>query len=307
MKSTVKNGYDITALTLGTVQLGLAYGVNNDRGMPSFEESSAILSAALDAGIVSFDTARGYGESEAVLGRFFRENPERRKTLISKALFTGVAKSAVKDELFTSVRTTLQNLGLEKLPFLKLHNESMLIEYGDTIVYAMEDLKKEGLVDGIGVSFSDKSRLLELASGRGFDCIQLPANIFDNGVIVDGSIKKLADEGALVFVRSLYLQGLFFKNTDELPEKIKCAKAPLDRLRALAHDAGVSMAELAVTFIRDTEGISSLVLGCDNPAQLLESVSLVSAPKISPEVRREALAIAETIEPIVIRPWEWFK
>ena len=202
---------------------------------------------------------------------------------------------------------TLSNLGLQKLPFLKMHNESMLVQYGDAAVYAMQALKEEGLVDGIGVSFSDKSRLLELALGRGFDCIQLPANIFDNGVIVDGSIKKLADEGALVFVRSLYLQGLFFKNTDELPDKIKCAKAPLDKLHALARDAGVSMAELAVTFIRDTEGIASLVLGCDNPKQLLESVSLVNAPVISPEVRSEALRIAETIEPIVIRPWEWFK
>ena len=108
-------------------------------------------------------------------------------------------------------------------------------------------------------------------------------------------------------MRSLYLQGLFFKDTDTLPEKIKCAKEPLDKLHALAADAGVSMAELAITFIRDTEGISSLILGCDNPAQLLESVSLVNAPKISEGVRKEALRIAETIEPIVIRPWEWFK
>jgi aryl-alcohol dehydrogenase-like predicted oxidoreductase len=67
------------------------------------------------------------------------------------------------------------------------------------------------------------------------------------------------------------------------------------------------MAELAITFIRDTEGIASLILGCDNPGQLLESVSLVNAPKIAPEVRDAALKIAETIDPIVIRPWEWFK
>jgi len=205
------------------------------------------------------------------------------------------------------VRDSLNKLKIEKLPFLKLHNESMLIQYGDTIVSAMQDLKSEGLVGGIGTSFSDKSRLLELTDGCGFDCIQLPANIFDNEVIVNGSIKKLADAGSIVFVRSIYLQGLFFKDTNDLPEKIKCAKAPLDKLHALANDAGVSMAELAVTFIRDTEGITSLLFGCDNPAQLLESISLVNAPKIKPEVMREALKIAEDIPPIVIRPWEWFK
>ena len=306
MKYTVKNGYKISDLTLGTVQLGLAYGVNNDKGQPSYEESSKILNTALDSGIISFDTAQAYGESELVLKRFF-ENESRERTLITKVVFRDVPKSGVKDKLFDMTRTSIERLGIEKIPFLKLHNQDMLELYGDTLVYALQELKKEGLVDGVGVSFSDKSRLLELTDGCGFDCIQLPANIFDNGVIVDGSIKKLADAGSAVFVRSIYLQGLFFKDTNTLPERIKSAKKPLDKLHALAHDAGVSMAELAVTFIRDTEGITSLLLGADNPEQLLESVSLINAPKITPEVAKEAFKIAEEVEPVVIRPWEWSK
>ena len=92
-----------------------------------------------------------------------------------------------------------------------------------------------------------------------------------------------------------------------MPERIKSAKAPLDKLHALANDAGVSMAELALTFIRDTEGIASLVLGCDTPEQLKESVALVNASKINPDVAKEAMRIAEEVEPVVIRPWEWFK
>jgi len=306
MKFVEKNGYKISALTLGTVQLGLAYGVNNSAGMPSFEESSSILNTALDSGIVSFDTARSYGESEAVLGKFFK-GCEREKTIISKTLITGIDRTRVRDKLFSDVRESILRLGLEKLPFLKLHNEAMLIEYGDVIIRALQDLKAEGLVSGIGVSFSDKSRLSELTDGVGFDCVQIPANMFDNGVILDGSIKKLAKDGTLVFVRSLYLQGLFFKNTDELPEKIRCAKAPLERLHALSRMCGISVAELAVTFIRDAEGISSLVLGCDNPEQLSESVRLATAPKMKDDIRAEIMKISETVDPIVIRPWEWYK
>ena len=60
MKHIIKNGYKISELTLGTVQLGLAYGVNNDKGMPSFEESSEILDTALSSGIISFDTLKGF-------------------------------------------------------------------------------------------------------------------------------------------------------------------------------------------------------------------------------------------------------
>lgn len=82
-------------------------------------------------------------------------------------------------------------------------------------------------------------------------------------------------------------------------------KGALDKLHLLAKDTGVSVAELAMTFIRDTEGITSLVLGCDTPEQLKESVSLINAPKISPAVSAEIMKIAEGVSPIVVRPWEW--
>ena len=304
MNFTLKNGYKISALTLGTVQLGLAYGVNNSRGMPTFEESSAILDTALSGGIFSFDTARAYGESENVLKRYF-DGDSRERTIITKVLFDDVDRGGVRDKLFAMTRESIARLGLERLPFLKLHNQRMLEHYGDTIVYALQDLKREGLVDGVGVSFSDKSRLLDLTEGCGFDCIQIPANIFDSKEILDGSVKKLSDSGSAVFIRSIYLQGLFFKDTSTLPDKIKCAKAPLDKLHALAKEAGVSMAELAVTFIRDTEGITSLILGCDTPEQLKESIALVNAPRINPDVAKKARLIADEVEPIVIRPWEW--
>lgn len=306
MKFTIKNGHKISKLTLGTVQLGLAYGVNNDKGKPSFEESSAILETALSSGILSFDTAQAYGDSELVLKQFF-EKEERERTLITKVVFNDVDRSSVKDKLYSMTKESIKRLGVEKIPFLKLHNQEMIEQYGDTLIYAMQDLKKDGLVDGIGVSFSDKSRLRELTDGCGFDCVQIPANIFDSQVISDGSVKRLSESGCAVFVRSVYLQGLFFKDTDSLPDKIKSAKCPLDKLHALARDYGVSMAELAITFIRDAKGIDSLILGCDTPEQLLESVSLVNAPKINPEIAKEAAKIAEEVEPIVIRPWEWYK
>ena len=306
MKYVEKNGYKISSMTLGTVQLGLNYGVNNSHGMPSYEESADILNTALELGIKSFDTARSYGESELVLGKFF-STTDKERTLISKTMITGIDKSALKDKLFSDVRESLDRLGIEKLPFLKLHNESMLIEYGDTMIRSLHDLKAEGLVDGVGVSFSDKSRMTELCDGAGFDCVQLPANMLDNDVLIDGSIERLWRDGTVVFVRSLYLQGLFFKDVTTLPEKIKCAEAPLLRLHSLARDAGISMAEMAVTFVRDCKGISSLLLGCDNPSQLRESVSLIDAPALDSSVRDEIIKISKETPPIVIRPWDWNK
>ena len=58
---------------LGTAQLGFDYGVVNRAGKPEFESACEIVSAAWQGGVRQFDTAQGYGESEAVLGRIFQE------------------------------------------------------------------------------------------------------------------------------------------------------------------------------------------------------------------------------------------
>ncbi|MFA6239943.1 MAG: aldo/keto reductase, partial [Candidatus Hydrogenedentales bacterium] len=55
-------------LILGTVQLGMPYGIANAAGRPSDAETRRILETALANGIRYFDTAQAYGESEQVLG-----------------------------------------------------------------------------------------------------------------------------------------------------------------------------------------------------------------------------------------------
>lgn len=55
-------------LVLGTAQLGMKYGIANTSGAPAKDEAFAILDAALEGGINTFDTAAAYGESEGVLG-----------------------------------------------------------------------------------------------------------------------------------------------------------------------------------------------------------------------------------------------
>ena len=60
MNYTEKNGYKISKLTLGTVQLGIEYGINNTSGMPDYKKSAGILQTAVDSGVISFDTAKGF-------------------------------------------------------------------------------------------------------------------------------------------------------------------------------------------------------------------------------------------------------
>ena len=58
---------------LGTVQLGLPYGIANRTGQPSYEEARAILVCAFEGDVNCLDTAAIYGTSEEVIGRALAE------------------------------------------------------------------------------------------------------------------------------------------------------------------------------------------------------------------------------------------
>ena len=66
--SHLRAGETHSELTLGTAQLGMVYGRVNDSGKPSRSEAVGIVHRAAAAGVNTLDTARGYEQSEEVLG-----------------------------------------------------------------------------------------------------------------------------------------------------------------------------------------------------------------------------------------------
>ena len=69
IKTITWRGEKISTLVLGTVQLGLDYGIANSQGKPSDEQAAELVSTVWKGGISVFDTAQAYGDSEAVLGK----------------------------------------------------------------------------------------------------------------------------------------------------------------------------------------------------------------------------------------------
>jgi len=304
MNRIIKNGYEISEMTLGTVQLGMNYGINNREGKPSADVAAEILKTAEACGVSVFDTAGAYGDSEKVLGEYFSERKQK-PAIVTKVHFEDTDKSKLFDVLAEKVQKSAKKLRLSHIPFLMLHNESYIKKYGDSILSALEKLKNEGAVDNIGASFSDKSELGLLCDTNVFDCIQLPLNLFDNKEIQDGTVKKIASCGTTVFVRSVYLQGLFFMEPEKLPTKLSKAREPLVKIRTLAKEEGVSLSQLALSFVRASCSVGSIVLGCETPSQVRENAELFSGGMLSEKVHNKVLEVSENIAPIIIRPWEW--
>ncbi len=306
MEYIVKKGHRISQMTLGTVQLGMPYGINNSHGMPSEAQAREILKTAEELGVCAFDTARVYGKSETVLGNHWNGKTEG-VTLITKADFEDVTPDALFDTLARGTVESLKSLKLRQLPFLLLHREDVIPKYGKALPAALNRLKAEGLVENVGISFSDKSMLTEYCDPAVYDAIQIPMNLFDSREIANGAAEALSKAGVVVFVRSVYLQGLFFKDPNTLTGKLKAAKEPLERLHALAAEQGVSLAHMALTFIREAAGVDSIVLGCETAVQLRESASLFEGYSVPAALREQITEIALSADPVIAKPWLWNK
>ena len=66
-----RTGLSVSSISLGTVELGMDYGVPVDgqHRRPPAEAAGRLLNQALDLGVNFIDTARAYGASEEVIGQ----------------------------------------------------------------------------------------------------------------------------------------------------------------------------------------------------------------------------------------------
>lgn len=302
-------GLEISRMSLGTVQLGLNYGVSNIAGKPSQELSNSILDCAIEKGINVLDTAGAYGDSEEVIGRWLKTVPEeKRPFIVTKA--AGLDHSSYENlraDLFNRVKSSKEKLGVDTLDMLMLHHFDDYLIDRENVMKVMNELKASGEVKYIGASaysYHDYGVLAE----AGFDGTQIPVNIFDWEQISNDGIKKLADSGMMVFVRSVYLQGLVFQTPETLSPKMDYCKEPLEKFHMLCKKYKLSPAEMAMSFVLSLEGIHSLVLGSEKVEQVEENTSLINSTiRFNDEQMNEIRVLFENIDKRVTNPSEWNK
>ncbi|NJD03461.1 MAG: aldo/keto reductase, partial [Ruminiclostridium sp.] len=149
-------GLNISKLTLGTVQLGMEYGIANKSGKPDFKTSFRLLQAAVDGGVNSFDTAEGYGDSEAVLGNYLSsETCNIRRPVISTKFEIipeeSISSAKVEKQIYRFMEQSLQRLKISRIP-IYMHNPRDMTKYGKIVPETMGKLKREGLIEKAGVS-----------------------------------------------------------------------------------------------------------------------------------------------------------
>lgn len=291
----------MSALGLGTAQLGLPYGISNTGGQPSEDESREIVRRALAGGIETFDTAPAYGEAEALLGRVL---PTDRGRVVTKTepLRGPEVTVAGCEAVRRSAERSLERLRRDRLDGLLVHHGSDLTLPGASrLAGCLIELRDAGLVDKIGVSAYDRAELEAARAVLPLQIVQLPLNALDQRFLRDGTLAELRDEGTEVHVRSVFLQGLLLMDPDLVPAHLDAARPALRRFRELGRRHGLGPLETALAAVRDLPGVDVVLVGANSEMELGACIAAMDEPTPqSPSI--DELAIDD---PQVIDPRRW--
>lgn len=291
-------------LTLGTVQFGMDYGIANAAGRVSREDVRQILADAHAAGVACLDTAAAYGESEAVLGWALRElRLGDAFRVVTKVPPVPEDCPAAEVDAFVerSVLRSLERLGLERLAVCLFHREETL-PHADALLR----LRDRGLMEQVGWSVMTPGATAAILDSGQAAAVQVPASLLDRRFADAGLLARARRENVSVFVRSVYLQGLLLMPEASVPEALRAALPARRRLEAVARQAGMRLAELALRYALSLEGAPSVVVGVDSVAQMRENLRLAARGPLPPDVLAAAVdAAGERLPDDVLLPTRW--
>jgi aryl-alcohol dehydrogenase-like predicted oxidoreductase len=271
-------------MMLGTVQLGLNYGIANTAGKPGEEMAFSILKTALESGINCFDTAADYGDSEKVIGKFLKQYDIKRSDImiVTKFKLGKINRSEACSRIKKILENSLQNLGTDYIDVLLMHDANEYADYGSEITTALHDLINEKRIRSAGASCYKFSEIEDLVKSDLYEAFQIPINILDTRITRSEAAGKLKKK--LVFARSVFLQGLFFLDPALLKGNLQEVAGYIEEIKVIASELGISVAELAAAYVNSLDYVDSLVVGADNPDQVKENLRLVNSRKLTPDI-----------------------
>lgn len=284
-------------LALGTAQFGLNYGINNKSGQVSGTEADKIIKLAAGEKISLIDTARNYGNSEEVLGKVL-ESGGKEFMIVTKLPDC----TAEKVRLF--IDESLKNLRTRGVYGCLYHDFNTFLNDRATLD-ELNKLKDSGNIRKIGFSlyYPDQLELL-LAENIPFELLQVPYNLLDRRF--GEYFGELKERGIEIHTRSVFLQGLFFKEYTQLSAKLSPFRNFLIKLNEYLGSNGLRMEQAALGFALSNDLIGKVIVGVDNSDQLsrlIEIEKTLPDPEIFSGI--DTLVSAEKIPADLLIPSNW--
>lgn len=274
-------------LALGTVQFGLPYGIANQDGQVTRPVAKAMLQLAAANGIDTLDTAIAYGESETCLGEVGTQGFK----LVTKLSAVPDGCADVTGWVKEQVAASLSRLGVNAVYGLLLHRPQQLLESGGEAIYqVLQELKKTGQVQKVGVSIYAPGELEALIPRYRLDLVQAPFNLVDRRLHTSGWLQRLKNNGVEIHTRSAFLQGLLLMPQSTIPAKFAAWADLWGKWHDwLAHHTA-SAVQACLAFPLSFPEIDRVVVGADSVSQLKQIISAATsiAPVDLPDLHCDA-------------------
>lgn len=254
-------------LILGTVQFGLDYGINNKIGKPSDNEMNSILDFAYSQGISYLDTAEAYGDAQQRIGNY-HSGVKHRFNLITK--YNSQIDLPVSIE--KRVEHNLSTLKAERLYSYMFHSFDEYKLYYSESRKDLNSMVNGGLIEKLGVSVYTNEEAMQVLEDDSIQLIQLPFNLLDNINKRKLVLQKATERGVEIHTRSVFLQGLFFKQLSQLSNSLHNIEPYLKQIRQVQCESNISMQDLALNYALKQEMISKVLIGVDSLVQLQENI-----------------------------------
>jgi aryl-alcohol dehydrogenase-like predicted oxidoreductase len=274
------------------------------------DESRQALEEAVRLGCNFFDTAWAYGNgtSERMLGELVRRHLDRRlytatkvppinRTWPSRPEFP-LGDVFPPDHIRRYAESSLENLGLGAVDLLQFHVWEDAWARDDRWQRAVDDLKREKLIDGVGISINrwePENGIETLRTGL-IDAVQVIYNIFDQApedelfpVCRELGIAVIArvpfDEGSLTGTltrESRFPEG-DFRHVYFGPENLGPTMDRVDALEVLV-PSDSTLPELALRFILADPDVATVIPGMRRPAHVRANIAASDRPPLDPDL-----------------------
>lgn len=255
----------------------------------NYEEFSKMIDTFLEKGFNYFDTAHGYleGKSEVAIRECLTKRYSREKYILTNKLSNNFFET--QEEIRPFFESQLQACGVEYFDFYLMHaqNRENYEKYKKCRAYETAlELKKEGKIRHMGLSFHDKAWVLEkiLTENPQIEVVQIQFNYADY-------------EDASVESRLCYEVCRKFNKPVIVMEPVKggtLVNLPKDAAEILEELGGGSTASYAIRFAAGFEGIMMVLSGMSNMEQMEDNIGFMK--EFHPLTDREIEAVHKVQE-----------
>jgi spore coat polysaccharide biosynthesis protein SpsF len=274
-------------LTLGTVQLGMKYGIANASGQPPVAEAVAMVRKAIAHGVSTLDTARAYGTAEDVLGKALSGAWASRAEVITKLDLSNLAADAstpqVRAQVDASIYLSCQALGTSRVGAVLLHRWQDHDLWKGAAWQRLLELREGGKIAVLGVSVYEPSEALKALQDKAIEHLQIPINVLDwrwEAAGFDGAAASRPD--VTVHARSALLQGILANPASRWPgiDGVRPEDYSEALKRLTIEFKRESVTDLCLAYVRSLPWVTSVVVGCETMEQLDENLRIFLNPKL---------------------------